>query len=254
MTITVGSLFSGVGGLELGLEQAGMRTVWQVEYDPYCNRVLAQHWPGVPRHDDVTTFPTWWDNHGRPHADLICAGFPCQPFSLAGKQLGINDQRWLWPATFDAIRRVGPRWVLLENVSALVRDGRAFGRVLGDLHSVGLDAEWATLRASDFGAPHSRERVYVLAYPSRIHGKSRGGVVSGGIRRTPIPAGGLSRLAASASRRAAGEWLAREPRVDRLVDGVPSQVDRLRVAGNAVVPAVTKAIGELVVDAEAVAA
>src|SRR5690606_23421248 len=80
------SLFAGVGGLELGLEWAGMRTVGQVEIDPYCQRVLAHHWPDVPRHDDVNTAPHWWRSEPRPPVDVVCGGFPCQPFSLAGKQ------------------------------------------------------------------------------------------------------------------------------------------------------------------------
>ena len=240
MRLTIGSLFAGVGGIELGLEAHGHRTAFQVERDPYCLRILAQHWPDVPRHDDVTTFPEWWQTNKEDigHVDIITAGFPCQPFSLAGKQLGTNDERWLWPATRDAIRAVGPEWVLLENVSALVRDGRAFGAVLGDLHRLGFDAEWATLRASDFGAPHGRERVYVLAHATRVDGQSWRGLGQGGERRASLPARGLSGLALPARRRAADAWLAREPQVDRLVDGVPDQVDRLRVAGNAVVPPV----------------
>src|SRR4051812_28440224 len=134
MTMTelnVLSLFAGIGGLELGLERAGMSTVGQVEIDPYCQKVLARHWPTVPRHDDVTTAAEWWTNKERPRVDLICAGFPCQPFSLAGRQLGVSDERWMWPATARVIRSVGPRFVLLENVSALTRDSRAFGAVLG---------------------------------------------------------------------------------------------------------------------------
>jgi DNA (cytosine-5)-methyltransferase 1 len=241
-----GSLFSGIGGLELGLEQAGMTTVFQVEIDPYCQRVLARHWPQVPRHHDVTTFPTWWETNGRPHCDLICAGFPCQPFSLAGKQLGLNDERWMWPATRDAIRAVGPSYVLLENVSALVRDSGAFGTILRDLHTIGFDAEWATLRASDFGAPHSRERVYVLAYATSVDGEPRIGMGASGDGRASLTARGLSGLAVPERRQRAREWLEREPRVDRLVDGVPFQVDRLRVAGNAVVPAVAEHIGRLI--------
>jgi DNA (cytosine-5)-methyltransferase 1 len=238
--LTIGSLFAGIGGIELGLEEHGHRTVLQVERDPYCLRVLERHWPHAHRHDDVTTFPAWWKQHKEEvgHVDIITAGFPCQPFSLAGKRLGTNDERWLWPATRDAIRAVGPKWVLLENVSALVRDGRAFGTVLGDLHGLGFDAEWATLRASDFGAPHNRERVYIVAHAARVNGQPWRGVGESRDGGASLPAGGLSGLALPARRRAADSWLAREPRVDRLADGVPFRVDRLRTAGNAVVPAV----------------
>lgn len=239
------SLFAGIGGLELGLEQAGMTTVAQVERDPYCNQVLARHWPTVARHDDVATFPAWWDTLNM-EADLVCAGFPCQPFSLSGKRFGINDDRWMWPATEAAIRAVGPRYVFLENVSALTRDRLAFGAVLGGLHSLGFDAEWASLRASDFGAPHNRERVYIVAYPEGEHGLSWDRMVSGRVGRPSFSTGGLSGLPVHRRRRQASAWLEREPRLDRLVDGIPNQVDRLRVAGNAVVPAVAWHIGELI--------
>lgn len=245
------SLFAGIGGLELGLERAGMTVVGQVDIDPYCRQVLARHWPGVPKHDDVTTAPQWWASEPRPTVDVVCGGFPCQPFSLAGKQLGTNDERWMWPATADVVRAVRPRYVLLENVAALVRDGRAFGAVLADLHALGFDAEWATLRASDFGAPHNRERVYILAYTSSVDGQSRDRMDASRDGAAPIPARGLSGLDAHTRRRAAREWLECEPRVGRLANGIPRQVDRLRVAGNAVVPAVAEHIGRLIVEHEA---
>lgn len=247
-TINVLSLFAGIGGIELGLERAGMTTVGQVEIDPYCQRVLARHWLGVPRHDDVLTFPEWWASEHRPAVDVVCGGFPCQPFSLAGKQLGINDDRWMWPATTAAIRAVRPSYVLLENVSALVRDAVAFGAVLGDLHALGFDAEWATLRASDFGAPTPRERVKLLAYPASLDGQSRRGMGASRDGQSPIATRGLRGLAVAEKREAASAWLASEPRVDRLADGIPDQSHRLRCAGNAVVPAVAEHIGRLIVE------
>ena len=239
------SLFAGVGGMEIGLERAGMTTAAQVELDPYCLAVLAKHWPDALRHNDVTTFPDWWGETPRPGIGLVCAGFPCQPFSLAGKQLGVNDERWMWPATLAAICAVRPTYVLLENVSALVRDRLAFGRILGDLHGVGFDAEWATLRASDFGAPTPRERVYLLAYPAGVYRGSWHRVDTCRDGQSPISVRGLCGLDVVARWRAASAWLATEPRVDRLVDGIPDQSHRLRVAGNAVVPAVAEAIGRL---------
>ncbi|MDN5934486.1 MAG: DNA (cytosine-5-)-methyltransferase [Pseudonocardia sp.] len=241
------SLFAGVGGLELGLERAGATTVGQVEIDPYCRQVLAKHWPEVPRHDDVRTAVEWWRSESRPRVDVVGGGFPCQPFSNAGFQLGIEDERWMWPDMAAVVRTVGPRYVVVENVSALVRDGRAFGEVLGDLHQFGFDAEWATVRASDFGAPHNRERVYLVAYPSCVDGLARDRLVTGGVRGASVTVGGFPGLAAHRGRRSSREWLAREPRVARLVDGVPCQVDRLRVLGNAVVPQVAEHIGRLIV-------
>jgi DNA (cytosine-5)-methyltransferase 1 len=227
-----------------------MTCVGQVEIDEYCQRVLARHWPGVPRHDDVRTAVDWWRAEQRPRVDLVCGGFPCQPFSLAGFQHGVDDERWMWPAMADVIRALRPRYVLVENVSALVRDRVAWGIILADLAECGFDAEWAVLHASQFGAPTPRERVYLLAYPPSLHGQSRDLLEPGGVGGSPFPAGGLPGLATHQAGRAAGEWLAREPRVDRLVDGVPHQVDRLRVIGNSVVPQVSKAIGDLIVEAE----
>lgn len=245
------SLFAGIGGIELGLERAGMKTVGQVEIDPWCRKVLAKHWPDVPQHEDVVTAPEWWLSEERPNVDLICGGFPCQPFSLAGKQLGISDPRWLWPATAAVIRAVRPRYVLLENVSALVRDSWAFGTVMADLHALGFDAEWATLRASDFGAPHNRERVYIVAYSQGVDGQARDRVEPGRVGRPPLATGGLFGLDVHSRRQQAREWLAREPRVDRLADGIPAQVDRLHGAGNAVVPQIPEHIGRQIMAREA---
>ena len=242
------SLFAGIGGIELGLERAGMKTVGQVEIDAWCRQVLAKHWADVPQHDDVLTAPQWWASEKRPKVDVVCGGFPCQPFSLAGLQLGVFDDRWMWPAFADVVREVRPRYVLVENVSALVRDARAWGAVLADLHSLGFDAEWGTVRASDFGAPHNRERVYLVAYPAGEHGQAWRGLGEGGSGGPSLTTGGLRGLAVPARRRAAREWLAREPRVDRLADGIPSQLDRLRGAGNAVVPAVLEHIGRLIME------
>lgn len=246
------SLFSGIptGGLELGLERAGMTVVGQAEIDPYCRAVLEQHWPEVARHDDVRTAVNWWGSTVRPAVDLVCGGFPCQPFSDSGFRLGMDDERWMWPEFAAVVRAVRPRYVVVENVSALVRDGRAFGTVLADLHELGFHAEWASVRASDVGAPHNRERVFVVAYPPGVDGVSRDRVVAGGSGGAPQAVGGFPRLAAHRGGRAAGDWLAREPRVARLVDGVPAQVDRLRVLGNAVVPQVAEHIGRLIMAAE----
>lgn len=240
------SLFAGIGGLDLGLERAGMTVVGQVEIDPFCRRVLARHWPEVARHDDVRTTVQWWRSQQRPRVDIIAGGFPCQPFSDAGLHLGIADERWMWPAMAEVVRHLRPRYVLVENVAALVRDADAFGIVLGDLATLGFDAEWSVLFASEFGAPTPRERVYLLAYPPSVDGQPRHLLEPRGSREAPVTVGGLSGLPTHQRRRAAREWLAREPRVDRLVDGIPHQVDRLRVIGNTVVPAVAEHLGRLI--------
>lgn len=155
----IGSLCSGIGGLELGLERAGLgTTAWQCEYDPHASEVLARHWPGVPNHGDVKL--TDW-TQVEP-VDVICAGYPCQPFSTAGRRQGTEDERHLWPAVRDAVGVLGPRLVVLENVRGHLSLG--FPEVLGDLADLGFDAGWCLLRASDVGAPHQRARLFVAAY------------------------------------------------------------------------------------------
>ena len=160
--LAIGSLFSGIGGLELGLEHAtGGRVCWQVERDAWCRDVLAKHWPDAVRYDDVCTV------NGLPAVDLICGGFPCQDVSLAGKRAGFAGERSsLWREYRRIIADVGPRLVFVENVPGLLTadDGWAFGEVLGDLAALGFDATWDVFRASDVGAPHRRERLFLLAY------------------------------------------------------------------------------------------
>lgn len=236
------SLFAGIGGLELGLERAGMTVVGQVEINPFCRQVLAKNWPDVPKHDDVRTAVEWWESENRPDVDLICGGFPCQDISHAGKRAGITGPRSsLWGAMFHTIRSLRPRYVLVENVSALAV--RGLDRVLSDLAAIGFDAEWATLRASDFGAPHNRERLYILAYSAGSDREQWDLLEHSRVGSAPLPVGGLSGLDAHTRRRAAREWLEDQPDVARLVDGVPLQMDRITALGNAVVPVVSEHIG-----------
>jgi DNA (cytosine-5)-methyltransferase 1 len=162
------SLCTGIGGLDLGLEWAGWTCLAQVELDPVCRRVLAHHWPEVPRHDDVRTFPTWWQAQPRPRVDLVCAGFPCQPVSDAGRRQAQADPRWLWPAVAGCVRALRPRLALLENVAGLL--SRGMGDVLGDLAALGYDAQWDCLQAAEVGAPHLRRRVFILAHPTELAG------------------------------------------------------------------------------------
>lgn len=249
--INVLSLFSGIGGIELGLERAGMTTVGQVEVNEYCRRVLEQHWPGIPRHDDMRSTVEWWESESRPPVDVVAGGVPCQPFSYLGRQKGVTDERWGWPWMANVVRVLRPRYVLMETVSPLVRDNVAFGEILTDLHLFGFNAEWATVRAADFGAPHSRERVYILAYANSIEARSE--LAAGGIGRgqgSPFPVAGLFGLPVAERRQRAHAWLESEPLVDRMVNGVPDQLDRLRVLGNAVVPQIAEHIGKHIVSVE----
>lgn len=161
--LTVGSLFSGIGGIDLGLERAGMRVIWQAEIEPYCARVLAKHWPTVPNLGDVNTIE--WSEVERP--DLICGGFPCQPVSVAGRRLAQDDERWLWPAFVAAVRTLRPRFVFVENVPGLLTAG--FGDVVADLAELGYDVDWECLPAAAVGAPHLRFRLFVVAHANGQH-------------------------------------------------------------------------------------
>ncbi|TAJ99771.1 DNA (cytosine-5-)-methyltransferase [bacterium] len=157
-TMTFGSLFAGIGGIDLGLERAGLECRWQIETDPFCRSILEKHWPGVPKYGDITTI----DAAELEPVDLIAGGYPCQPFSQAGKRAGESDHRHLWPHFQRILCILRPRFALLENVPGHLSLG--FGGVLGDLAGLGYDAEWTCLRASDFGASHLRKRVFVVAY------------------------------------------------------------------------------------------
>lgn len=162
--MTHGSLFCGIGGIDLGFERAGIETLWQVEHDDYCTRVLEKHWPRVQRFRDVRECGTPNSGHSANLArvDIISGGFPCQPVSLAGKRRGQDDPRWLWPEFARIVRELRPRYVVVENVPGLLHLG--MGDVLGDLAACGYDAEWDCLPAAAFGAPHLRYRVFIVAY------------------------------------------------------------------------------------------
>lgn len=155
----IGSLFSGAGGLDLAVERVfGGETVWHCELDPAASKVLAHRWPRVPNLGDITKV----DWATVEPVDILCGGWPCQPFSLAGKKKGAEDERALWPYVAGAVRVVRPRIICLENVSAVL--GPEFQRVANDLAEIGYDIAWTCLRASDVGAPHRRERVFIVAY------------------------------------------------------------------------------------------
>lgn len=232
------SLFSGIGGLDLGLERAGMRCIGQVEIDPFCRRVLAKHWPDVPKHDDVRTFdPTSFGD-----VDAIVGGFPCQDVSNAGHRAGVSAPRsGLYGQVLRCIRVVRPAITLLENVAALL--ARGMGTVLGDVAEIGLDAEWDCLSASACGALHHRDRVFIWAFPPDTSGvRPQGlrptteeswtweqfeGLVQAEIR-VSIPAGTSGGMA----------------------DGLPDRTHRLKGLGNAVVPQVAEVIGRAILQAQ----
>ncbi|WP_189062275.1 DNA cytosine methyltransferase, partial [Longimycelium tulufanense] len=161
-----GSLFSGCGGLDLAIaEVLGAEPSWHCDNDPAAAKVLANRWPDVPNLDDITTVD--WDQV--EPVDVLTAGYPCQPFSVAGKRKGTTDERYLWPEVARALRGLRPSLVVLENVAGHVV--RGFGDVVGDLAALGYDAQWTCLRASDIGAPHRRDRLFLVAADADSSGR-----------------------------------------------------------------------------------
>ena len=156
----IGSLFSGIGGLELGLERAGLGPVaWQVELSDYCRSILARHWPDAERFADVRTVGA----DQLRLVDVVCGGFPCQDISSAGRRAGIDGEKsGLWSEYARIVETLRPPLVVIENVAAL--RSRGLGRVLRDLAARGYDAEWDCVPAAAVGAPHLRDRLFVVAY------------------------------------------------------------------------------------------
>ncbi len=229
--LTFGSLFAGIGGFDLGFERAGMECRWQVEIDPYCQRVLAKHWPNVRRHDDVRT----WPQPDTEPVDVICGGFPCQDISDSGSKVGLRGKRsGLWREMSRIIRDLRPPFVVVENVAALL--DRGVDQVLRDLAKMRYDAEWCVLPACAFGATHSRERLFCVAYANGSQ------LRASGPQKAEAWAAGLHFDGASTPRQM-GAWWAMEPEPCSVVYGIPGVVDRLRGYGNAVVPQVAEWIG-----------
>lgn len=166
------SLFSGIGGLDLAAEMAGMVTVGQCEWADYPTRVLERHWPDVPRWRDIRTLTgeSFHEKTGLRTVDVISGGFPCQPFSVAGKRRGTEDDRYLWPEMLRVIRELQPRWVVGENVAGIVN--MALDTVLADLENEGYEGRAVLVPACGVDAPHRRERCAILAYRD---GLRRGG-------------------------------------------------------------------------------
>ena len=273
MTLTVGSLFSGIGGLDLGLERAGMKVIWQSEIDPYCNKVLKKHWPKVINHGNIKDIH--WETVERP--DIVCGGYPCQPFSLAGQRNGTDDPRHLWPWVRDAISALRPSYAILENVRGHLTLGGI--QVVGELAEIGYDAEWRVVSAAGMGAPHRRDRIIIVAYPNYSRSRTSERRIDYDWTKKikeqqNFPQFGLggcsANVAYSNSGRqqecdtvkrsipvfgqiSSGEFASHwetEPNVGRVANGIPDRVDRLRGLGNAVVPQVAEYIGRLVMAAE----
>lgn len=238
-----GSLFSGIGGFDLGFERAGMKCVWQVEIDEPCNKVLEKHWPNIARYKDVRGV----GKHNLESVDVICGGFPCQDVSLAGKQLGLNGERSiLWKEYLRIICEIEPKWIVAENVRGILsaNNGKFFGMVLRDLASIGFNAEWRMFRASWFGAPHERQRIIVIAYPDKIRQKNVFSNPTGFQAQEKPQLWNTFRtngreVFVETSRRILGDY-----------DGLPVSLDRLEQCGNAVIPQMAEWIGKRIMESE----
>lgn len=236
MSITFGSLFAGIGGFDLGFERAGMECRWQVEIDDYASRVLAKHWPGVHRERDIRTC----GSHNLERVDVICGGFPCQDISYAGLGAGLDGERsGLFFEAVRLVRQLQPRIVVLENVAALLI--RGLDRVCGTLAAVGYDCEWHCIPAAYFGTHFRRDRIFIIA--------------SCPFTRCLRRQGFWSRKSGAWGEQQFTRLVEREiqlcipaGKMQRVSDGIPNRVDRLRCLGNAVVPQVAEFIGERILE------
>lgn len=237
------SLFSGIGGLDLGFERAGFEVGAFVERDPFCREVLAKHWPGVPIHDDVTTLDKGKISElarGR-RFDVVAGGFPCQPVSLAGRRMAQADERWLWPYMARTVDLVRPDWVVAENVPGLLSAGLL--AVLEDLEGLGYQTRVGQLSACALGAPHTRSRVFIVSHPNGERGCPWRSDADWSHKQDDVAGEDGSEAFDQPERRS---WWASEPGVPRVARRVPRGVDRRRALGNAVSPLVAEYIGRLI--------
>ena len=247
MTVRIGSLFSGIGGFELGLERAipGAETVWQVEADAFCQSILQKHWPHAVIYDDVCAV----GSHNLETVDILCGGFPCQDISIAGKQRGINDGKKssLYYEMFRIICEIRPRVVIFENVAAIIRLGGH--DVLRTLASAGYDAEWCTIRTgADFGLPHLRRRWFCVAYnatdtTSNSKQQSTYTQCMESRLRTQCR---ICKMGRANKARMYRQLLQAQSPVCRDSDGISHRVDRCKALGNAITPPASEWIGQQV--------
>jgi DNA (cytosine-5)-methyltransferase 1 len=244
MTYTMGSLFAGIGGFDLGFERAGFKTVWQVEIDPYCQKVLAKNFPEAERFGDIRLCGI----HNLRPVDIICGGFPCQDISYAGYGAGLAGERsGLFYELARIVRELGPRIVVLENVAALL--GRGIEHVLGTLSDLGFDAEWSIVSACSVGATHMRERVFIVAHANSLNGRQRLWDTNARPFGAIQAVGGFEGASARARKR-----VENPSELYRGANGISAGLDRNRGIGNSVYPDVAEAIARRIRESLEVAA
>lgn len=261
------SLFSGIGGFDLGFDRAGMECAGQVEIDDFCRRVLAKHWPDVPRMADIREVAG--NEFGT--IDLICGGFPCQPHSVAGKQRGAEDDRELWPEMRRIIANVRPAWVVAENSPNIRKT--ILDSIFIDLETIGYTVGAVNIPACAVDAPHIRQRAFILAHTDRTGFKERGRAKSVEPQQLPAERSGQYLAHTDESNKhggrghvqMGGRWQPEEatengnagrtqwppePGVGRMAYGVSRRVDRLGALGNAIVPQVAEWIGRCIIEVD----
>ena len=268
------SLFSGAGGGLLGTHLLGWTPVGYVEFNDYCQRVIRQRiidgiLPNAPIFGDIRAFVSaGYAAAYQGLVDVITGGFPCQPFSNAGKQLGADDERNMWPATRDCVRIIRPRYCLFENVPGLLNSGY-FGTIVNDLAESGYCVRWKVLSAAEVGAPHKRNRLWIMAYTDNKGLAQRQGIAANDGEELPPTERGCvvadTKQPVDRPQEISGEadgtdatgpaswvsgpsWWAVEPAVGRVANGMAHRVDRLKAIGNGQVPAVVAAAWHLLID------
>jgi DNA (cytosine-5)-methyltransferase 1 len=243
-------LFSGIGGFSLGLERAGMETIAFCEIDPWCRERLRKHWPDVPIYEDVREL-NGGDFNG---VDVVCGGYPCQPFSVAGGQKAEQDDRHLWPEMLRVVSQARPTWVICENVYGHIALG--LDKVLFDLESEGYSARPFVVPALAAGADHNRERVFIVAH-STSDGRNESTITRGDAPTDDkCPKGAQEN---SNDERCSGvrpgvergsnptrSWGAEPPEI-RVDDGLPDRMDRIKALGNAILPIIPEQIGRAII-------
>lgn len=261
-------LFSGIGGFSLGLTRAGFNTIAFCEIDKYCQKILKKHWPDVPVFDDIKKLRAK-DINGT--IDVICGGFPCQPFSVAGNRIGKDDDRYLWPEMLRIIQESRPRWVIGENVPGII--DMALDTVLFDLEREGYKTQTFIIPACAINAPHRRDRIWIVAnnesWINRKHNAKEnqrqkyesGKTVSDDVVSNASSAGLQKRNASIITnntgyftgtdfkRVTTSEWIT-QPGICKRDDGIPDRVARLKALGNSVVPYIPEIIGNLIIEYE----